>query len=147
VISKQPLKQLVRRKLRIVFDTNLLISAVFYGGKPLELLNLVKQGQIAVIVTPDILSEYRRSLFNFSKDEAIAAEWHGYFREFGILVQVTRKFDLCRDADDNKFLNAAHAGKADFIVSGDKDLREVAGFHIPVSTVAAFLSTIQRKST
>jgi uncharacterized protein len=93
--------------LRIVFDTNLLISGVFYGGKPLELLNLVKQGQIAVIVTPDILSEYKRSLFNFSKDEAIAAEWHSYFREFGILVQVTRKFDLCRDAGDNKVFDAA----------------------------------------
>lgn len=130
--------------MRIVFDTNLLISAVFYGGKPLELLNLVKQGQVAVIVTTDILYEYRSSLFNFSKNEAIAAEWHAYFREFGILVQVTRKFDICRDADDNKFLNAAHAGKADFIVSGDKDLREVKGFHIPVSTVAAFLATIKR---
>lgn len=131
--------------MRIVFDTNLLISAVFYGGKPLELLNLVKIGRIDVVVTPDILSEYKRSLFNFSQDEAIAAEWHSYFREFGILVQVTRQFDLCRDADDNKFLNAAHAGKADFIVSGDKDLREVQGFHIPVSTVAAFLATVKGK--
>ena len=132
--------------MRIVFDTNLLISAVFFGGRPLELLNLVKNGQIAVIVTPDILSEYKRSLFNFSKDEAIAAEWHSYFKEFGTLVQVARKFDLCRDADDNKFLDAAHAGKADFIVSGDKDLREVKGFHIPVSTVAVFLATVKGKS-
>jgi hypothetical protein len=44
--------------LRIVFDTNLLISAVFYGGKPLELLNLIKQGQVDAIVTPEILAEY-----------------------------------------------------------------------------------------
>ena len=132
--------------MRIVFDTNLLISAVFYGGKPLELLNLIKQGQVDAIVTPEILAEYRKSMFNFSQDEAISAEWHAYFREFGILVQNTQKFILCRDADDNKFLNAAHAGKADFIVSGDKDLRDLKGFHIPVSTVSAFLAKLKEKN-
>lgn len=132
--------------MRIVFDTNLLISAVFFGGKPRELLSLIKEGIVDVIVTPDILAEYKRSMFNFSHDEALAAEWHDYFREFGILVQATKKFALCRDADDNKFLNAAHAGKVDFIVSGDKDLREIQGFHIPISTVSTFLAKIKEKN-
>lgn len=132
--------------MRIVFDTNLLISAVFFGGKPLELLDLIKQGRIDVIVTADILTEYKRSVLSFSKDEALATEWRTYFREFGILVEITKKFNLCRDVDDNKFLDAAHAGKADFIISGDKDLREIQGFHIPVVTVSAFLATLKGKS-
>jgi putative PIN family toxin of toxin-antitoxin system len=131
--------------LRIVFDTNLLISALFFGGKPLELLNLIKQGRVDVIVTTEILFEYKRSMFSFSQDEALATEWRTYFREFGIVVETTQKFTLCRDADDNKFLNAAHAAKANFIISGDKDLREVTGFHIPVVTVAAFLAELKKK--
>lgn len=132
--------------MRIVFDTNLLISAVFFGGKPLELLNLIKQGRIDVVVTTEILAEYKRSVFSFSQDEPLATEWRAYFREFGIFVETTQKFLLCRDPDDNKFLNAAHAGKADFIISGDKDLREIQGFHIPVVTVAVFLAELKRKS-
>ena len=41
-------------------------------------------------------------MFSFSQDEALATEWRTYFREFGIVVETTQKFTLCRDADDNK---------------------------------------------
>ena len=111
----------------------------------MELLNLIKQGRVDVIVTTEILAEYKRSVFSFSEDEALATEWRAYFREFGIFVEATQKFTLCRDPDDNKFLNAAYAGKADFIISGDKDLREMTGFHIPVVTVSVFLAELKMK--
>ena len=133
--------------MRIVFDTNLLISAVFFGGKPHELLNLIRQGVVDVVVTSEILLEYEKSITKFSKAEDIGTHWREYFYEFGVLVDVKRKFSICRDPDDNKFLDAAHAGKVDFIVSGDKDLRDIKNFHIPIVNVAEFLTRIKAENS
>ena len=65
------------------------------------------------------------------------------FRAYGILVEPTEQINVCRDPDDNKFLEAAVAGRADYIVSSDKDLRVLSpSREIQIVTVRKFLRRI-----
>ena len=61
----------------------------------------------------------------------------------GDLVSPNRQIDACRDPKDNCFLEAAIEGNADIIVSGDKDLLDMADFEtIPIVSIAGFLAPL-----
>jgi predicted nucleic acid-binding protein len=59
------------------------------------------------------------------------------------LVPIIERLSICRDAEDDKFLELAVNGRADVIVSGDADLLSLHPFHgIPIETPAAFLRRV-----
>ena len=110
-------------------DTNVFISGIFFSGPPYEILNAWRDSKIQLVTTPEILDEYSR----------VAEELSEQFPEIDIsdllklaltatevIVAPGLKEPVCDDADDDKFLACALAGKAKFIVSGDKHLRKVA---------------------
>ena len=117
--------------MRIVLDTNVFISGVFFSGPPYEILNAWRQGEVQVVVSQEILQEYER----------VSEELRTQFPE----VDIRRWVDLaltcaevvecsplpegvCRDPDDDKFLACADTAKVKRIVSGDKDLLSVSGY-------------------
>jgi len=110
--------------LRIVIDTNVFILGVFFGGYPRKLITAVVEGEIESFVSPQIHEEYTEIV------EEMQKQYHQRFDEviFSIflsklsIVLPDSKIDLCRDPDDNKFLECAKDSKALYIVSGDKDL-------------------------
>lgn len=53
--------------VRIVLDTNIVVSAVFWGGKPLAILRAWAQGRLSIVGTPEILWEYERVLIEVAK--------------------------------------------------------------------------------
>lgn len=62
----------------------------------------------------------------------------------GILVHIVTQVDVCRDPDDNVILSLALDGKADYIVSGDKDLLDISSFrNIPIIKPVEFLSMFE----
>jgi putative PIN family toxin of toxin-antitoxin system len=62
----------------------------------------------------------------------------------GILIHIVTQVDVCRDPDDNIILSLALDGKADYIVSGDKDLLDLSPFQdIPIIKPAEFLSMFE----
>lgn len=120
---------------RVVFDTNVLISAFIYGGNPERLFDLARFGELQLIVSPDILLEFAFVLeekFAWEEDDiAEAIKAIGYSSE---LVKPTEKLEVVSDDDaDNRILECALAGSAGFIVSGDHhllDLTEYKGVKI-----------------
>lgn len=110
--------------MKIVIDTNVLISGVFFGGDPRQVLDAVIDSKIKAYASPDIIEEYQEIL------EEMIYRKQGHlnkdllkplFQKFSIIIP-TVSTDICRDPDDNKFLDCAKESKALFIVSGDKDL-------------------------
>jgi putative PIN family toxin of toxin-antitoxin system len=110
------------KKLKVVLDTNVLVSALVFGGTPrVTVETVLKDGTF--IISAEILSELRRiihtkfplfiehleRLEKLIKRDAVLVELGG--------VQVA----VCRDPDDNKIIETAVIGNASYIVSRDKD--------------------------
>ncbi|MBD2774385.1 putative toxin-antitoxin system toxin component, PIN family [Iningainema tapete] len=113
-------------KARFVFDTNVLISALlFRNSKPGQALRLaVKRGDI--LLSKQTLEELNEVLSRPKFDRYVTSEEKEEFLEAlverAILVEPTEEVQVCRDGKDDKFIELALSGKANFIVSGDEDL-------------------------
>ena len=127
--------------MKIVIDTNVVVSALFFGGKPQKLLHCAITGALEVFVSKEIIEEYNELV------ERISDKYSGRKENFSInefisicrLVTPTRKIDVCRDRDDNKFLECAAEAKCLYVVSGDNDLLALKQFEdIEIITVAEF---------
>ncbi len=110
--------------MRIVIDTNVVISGAFFGGYPRAVLDAVLDEKISASVTAEIVAEY----VEIAKE--MIERKQGHFRK-ELFAALLRKMDLVephteihmsRDPDDDKFLVCANDAKALYIVSGDKDL-------------------------
>ena len=127
-----------------VFDTNVLISALFdFNSIPAEALTKARtQGRL--LVSKEIALEYL-SVFSREKfDKWISIENRINFIENiienSMLVDATQQIFVCRDYKDNMFLSLAVSAQANCIVSGDKDLLTLNPFNgIPILTPADFL--------
>ncbi len=131
---------------RVVLDTNILISSVL-GGALVLVLEKWEAGKFTVIVTTDVVSEYfeviNRAKFGL-KQETIdkIANYIYQFSEFVVPEENIRFIE--EDPRDDKFLEAAMAGRADFIVSGDKHLLDIKEFRsIPILTGRKFLDWLK----
>ena len=110
--------------MKIVLDTNVVISAVFFGGEPRRILESVLQKEFDAFATTEIVEEYQEIV-----DEMIDRK-QGKLRKdilFPLIkslniITAKSKVEICRDPDDNKFLGCAKDSGALYIVSGDKDL-------------------------
>jgi uncharacterized protein len=141
--------------VRIVLDTNVVVSALFWIGKPRQILQHVEQGRISLCTSPWLIAELydviqrpklrkqlRRS--NTTADETIAA----YIRDVETVVQPTQVVKrIAADPDDDHVLACALAAKADYIVSGDRHLRDLKIYQdIPILNAADFLAVYQAAS-
>ena len=110
--------------LRVVADSNTYISALEFGGPPLELLRRAEGGLIRLIASDHIMEEVTRTLgrkFDWPEDQL--QELHKMFSELTERVHPVMALDAVRDdPDDNRILECALAGNAEFVVTGDKDL-------------------------
>ena len=117
--------------MRIVLDTNVFISGIFFTGPPFQILKAWRDGRVQLLVSPSILDEYHR----------IGAELALQFRDVDLkpfldLLTVQAEIVLAPtlpsvirdDPSDDKFLEAAVAGRASCIVSGDKHLLKLSVF-------------------
>ena len=111
-----------KRKLKVVLDTNVLVSVLLFGGKLEEIYKAWKSGKLTLLFTEKTLEEFVKVLHYYLLYIEVLP-----FSE--VIENVhTLSEDICRDKDDVKFLECALSGKADFIVSGDKDLLALKEF-------------------
>jgi putative PIN family toxin of toxin-antitoxin system len=117
--------------MRIVLDTNVLMSGIFFGGAPGKILRAWQARQFALAASPEIVEEY------VATAEVLSARYVSLHLE-PILSVIVKNSELwqspaltgqvCSDPDDDKFLACALASDAACIVSGDKALRRVSGY-------------------
>ena len=108
----------------VVIDSNVWISGLIFGGKPEKIIRQFVEGQIVVVTAEELLSELRRKITQrFPLFVPNLAILEASIRENALIVQLgTLQISASRDKDDNKFIEAAIIGNADYIISGDKDL-------------------------
>lgn len=136
--------------MKLILDTNVFISAVFFGGLPYRILNAWRQGKIQLIISPEILDEYRRI------GKELSARYNGVNLEpmlelLTVHAQLVESPALpeavCTDPDDDKFIACAIASGAKIITSGDRHLLAVSGYHgITVLPPRAFVDQFLSES-
>ena len=121
-----------------------MISALLFSGTASRLVSLWQSRRITVLVSREILKEYLRVLaypkFQLS-DQEIRPLIEEELLPFVETIRVRRRLAAVRrDPDDDKFLECAVAGRARYLVTGDRDLRELDSFRgITILTVGEFL--------
>jgi uncharacterized protein len=130
--------------VRVVLDTNVLVSALLFTGISSELVSLWQRSAITVLLSRGILEEYLR-VFSYPKFQLLEGEIKGLIEEellpYVEVVKPRRRLRIVeRDPSDNKFLECAVAGKARAIISGDKDLLSIGRYRqIRIQSPAQFL--------
>jgi len=128
--------------VRFVLDANVVISGIFWSGPPHKILRQWLDGKATLLVSTPILAEYREVLQRMCARQGLSifAKWNLLFTELSEVVEPQRLVGICRDPDDNKYLEAAVGGRAEAIVSGDKDLLVLEKIHaIPILSPRAYL--------
>ncbi len=124
-----------------MLDTNVIISSIFWKGKPYEVVKRGLEGGYQIVVSPEILDEVVERLRNkFQFPEEGIQELVDIILTYSHVIEPTSKFDVVRDKKDNKIIECAFDGKADCIVTGDSDLLELKEFRgIRIVTAREFL--------
>ena len=117
---------------RVVFDTNVFLRALI-NPKGINARLVQSLDRFVLIVSPAIVEEVadvlsRPDLLGVKGVRKIDADRLVELLRQAPVVFPSEKVTVCRDPDDNKFLEAALAAKAEYLVTGDKDLREIGEY-------------------
>ena len=131
--------------MRVVLDTNVVVSAAFFGGTPRAVIDAWIDGRLEVIVSPSIFDEYLRVCTRLSTSYP-GTDFSGLLTAFlahGVLVpDGSGEEAITQDPDDDKFMRCA-ASAAATVVSGDNHLLNAKGWRgVEVLTPAQLLSAL-----
>jgi uncharacterized protein len=141
------------RKFRAVVDTNLFVSGLFAKDSPAtELQDLWISRKFELVTSLEILRELSRVLQYPRikerlqlKDDTIRRFFRLIFRKAVITRDLYSIDRIIKDPTDNKFLACALEAKADYIVSGDKHLRDLKHFHgVKITDVKTFIEKLKK---
>jgi putative PIN family toxin of toxin-antitoxin system len=121
--------------VKVVFDTNILVSAlVFPGGRGEEALRRIVEERDQLLISKPIVDELLRVLGSkFARDTEELAHVAVFLSELAVTVKPRRRLRVVKDEPDNRILECAMTGRAEAIITGDRALlalREYAGVQI-----------------
>jgi len=123
--------------MKIVLDTNVLISGIFWRGLPFKILENWMNEEFQVLASAEIVDEYSRVLQIIAKRKKrsdLVDLWAMFIVQNVNLIKPRCVVKVCRDPNDDMFINCALSGEADCIVSGDNDLLSLKE-EIPVDVI------------
>lgn len=125
---------------RAVLDSTVYVSAVAKGGSgALNTLEAWNAAKFQLLLSEPIIEETARVLTQQDAPTVSIDKLTASLRQSAEWVVGAESITACRDPDDNKVLEAAVAGNADYIVTDDKDLRTLTPFRgIEIVTVRRF---------
>jgi len=130
--------------MRVVFDTNIFISAfMFPGGRAEAALSKAIEGEVQLIISKPLIHEVIDVLSRkFSRDAEELARVAVYLSELGKVVQPKRTLRVLRDEPDNRILECAATGHADVIVTGDQAMLALGKYRtVRIITLKDFLAS------
>lgn len=133
----------------IVPDTNVLVSgSTVPHGNPAFILDSWRNKKVQIVTSLEILEEFQRVMLEkFNAPQKEVEILNAFFIWKGKVVKPKQKFNVIKeDLTDNKFLEVAVEGNADYIVSGDKDLLRLKNFMgIQIISPAEMVSILKRR--
>ena len=122
--------------MKVVLDTNVFVSGVFFGGPPHKILEAWCDGKVQLLVSPAILEEYQRVMRELAvqfPEIKVEALMDFTIVHSEIILPPSLPPVILLDPSDDAFLECAVAGEATCIVTGDKHLLRLLKFRgIPI---------------
>lgn len=139
--------------IRVVIDTNIFISGIFWHGKPHLIIEAWKEKQFTLVFSQATIDELIGKLQGkFNMDQEGINYWMDLILTEGIIIQPQFFLSFCRDPKDNMFLEAAVAGRALYLVTRDDDLkRDIAliakmkTYGVKIISVKQFLEILDER--
>lgn len=134
-------------KTKATLDTNIFISALGWKGNPNKVFGKIVDGKVELVISNEQFAELSEALdypkFQFTDEQK--DRFKSLILEIATFVKPVEKIDIIKnDPDDNMILEAAIAGNADYIVTGDPDLLELKEFRgIKIVKAKEFLEEIK----
>lgn len=117
--------------MKIVLDTNVFISGIFFSGPPAQILRAWKDRKIQIVLSKEILDEYQRVGEELSK-KFPSVDIEPIIELLTLYGEVVKTEGIsvtaCEDPDDNMFIECAIASRSKIIVSGDRHLLKISGY-------------------
>lgn len=129
----------------VTADTNIYISALFFGGRPRQILDAAERGSVTLAISNALLSELDGVLADkFKLPEERRREAMATVTAFATVVHPTRRIEAVpEDPDDNRVLECAVAAGSRYIVTGDRALLRLGRFEgVQILRVADFMALI-----
>ncbi len=117
--------------MKVIVDTNVIISGIFFSGPPSTILRAWRNKKIQIVVSPAIVDEYQRVGRELEKrfSQINVEPFMELLMIEGHLVNAPLQLNpVCEDRDDEKFLDCAIASQTKIIISGDKHLLKLTGY-------------------
>jgi putative PIN family toxin of toxin-antitoxin system len=133
--------------LRVVFDTNIYISAFVIPGRNAEkaFLGAIK-GEFELYTSVAILTELARKLEEkFGWEKQRIAQLITFIAEVAVILKTTPRLEVLSDEPDNRILECASGAQVDLLVSGDKHLLELQRYeNFKIVKLSTFLSVLRQ---
>jgi len=133
------------KPVTVVADTNVIVSALFWGGNESKIVGLAEEGKIKLLTSVALLEELKKVLMytRFDLDEKVVDDNVKYILTISKIISPKVRLGVIReDPVDNRVLECALEGKARYIISGDKHLLRLREFRgIKIMRTKAFLDT------
>ena len=135
-------------KTKVTLDTNILVSALGWEGNPKKVFEAVVAGKADLVISEALIAELSKTLdypkFQFSQEQK--DRFKALILSLATLVKPAEKISAIKeDTDDNRVLECAATGKADYIVSGDNDLLRLKEFRgIRIKNPKEFLEELEK---
>ncbi len=121
--------------IKVVLDTNILVSGTFWTGNSFKIMDLIDKKEIISIISEEIIEEYHKTI---NKDEImdkvkdkdlIISNISRKVILNSTIIQPKEKLNVVKeDSDDNKILECAYEGKVDYIITKDNHLLKLKEF-------------------
>lgn len=113
--------------MRVVLDANIIVSFLLTGGETISsIFDFWEEKTFIVLISDEVLLETSQVLDRFVHegkiDNLAAMSLKRKLEKETEKIGIVSKLDLSRDKKDNRYLECAKDGKADYLVSGDKHL-------------------------
>ena len=137
--------------MRVVLDTNVLVSGMFWpGGPPRKIIQAWLAGGFSPLVSSEIVEEYTTVVKRISQKRGLDVSrlLERLLMRVDFVLPSPLPKQICSDTGDDKFIAAALSGRANFIVTGDRALLSVRQFRkVKVMTANAFARMVERTPT
>ncbi len=136
----------VPKILRVVFDTNILISALLWHGSPARCVEMARRKLVQSVTCSEILDEFADVLLRrFQLTIAEVRRARQLIQDFSELVAITGRLRVVvEDPDDDKVVECSVVGGADYIVTGDKHLLALKQYgNIAIVKASEFLKIVK----
>ena len=139
---------------KVVVNTSVIIAGLIGRGFSNKVLRLILMGKLKIVLSDDIFREYIKAVHYPKLRIPLSYAYIVLDRLYRLAEQVhlTKRFSICRDPDDNKFLEAAYEGRADYLITLDRDLLdlrncnkelELNGYRVKILTPKELLELVE----